>query len=712
MLSSKTLRKLSSFKNSPSVVPLRSAPKPLKRQRIVAVANNLASGNGHVDKSLLLNNLATRSVAARVVASPDIAAAPGAEDIEKHLSTLASYWADGSLNASLEPNAVASTRVIHQVVQHAVNTKSPGLRGLQTAVISGSAGVQPLITLALHGHPTAYEALQILCYRNSVTCQQIAAAGIVEKMAIQLPRTKDAELQCAMLFLLTGLAAFSDATHEHIISSGMVPTLVSLCRTDEQNEAKVEVGHRVGTGSQTRAAAVLRNLAHNTKNHGLLINAGAVDVLADIMRHEKDPASRINAAVAVACLVGHEEGNPRLQLDESLVVEMLQVLDAACQGSMRHGIFWTVWKLCQGLASLTVNDRNKELIAANSGIEILGEVLFGKHHNNEAAHRFALSALWNLAFTEKSRKVIISTPGLVEAIRNILATTESSRTKEVAKGALWTLGLEQDVKSLHEGTGRMGASIVGGGDEDGLEDEERESTQHVMLSYEWGCQQSVMLIKTELQKAGYRTWMDIDKMSGSTLEAMARAVEESAVVLVCVSKRYKESQACRTEAEYAFQQRKKIIPVLMERDYKPSGWLGALMGTRLYFSMSDPRQIPAKMPGLIKELGDAGRLAGSSQGNASGGGALGAVSSLNIKLSSDRPESWTHAEVEDWLKRIKCSEFVGSFREKDMDGVALSGLYRMSADAKFIHETLASEFHMVTLGQRLRVIEELHRLFS
>ena len=31
-------------------------------------------------------------------------------------------------------------------------------------------------------------------------------------------------------------------------------------------------------------------------------------------------------------------------------------------------------------------------------------------------------------------------------------------------------------------------------------------------------------------------------------------------------------QACRTEAEYAFQQRKKIVPVLMERDYKPSGW--------------------------------------------------------------------------------------------------------------------------------------------
>jgi hypothetical protein len=47
--------------------------------------------------------------------------------------------------------------------------------------------------------------------------------------------------------------------------------------------------------------------------------------------------------------------------------------------------------------------------------------------------------------------------------------------------------------------------------------------------------------------------------------------------------------------------------VSQERDYKPSGWLGALMGTRLYFSLHDPRQIPSKIPALIRELGDAGR---------------------------------------------------------------------------------------------------------
>lgn len=60
------------------------------------------------------------------------------------------------------------------------------------------------------------------------------------------------------------------------------------------------------------------------------------------------------------------------------------------------------------------------------------------------------------------------------------------------------------MKHLQEGAGRVVSQ---------LEDEDP-SAQHIMLSYEWGSQQSVMLIKSELQKAGYITWMDIDKMSG------------------------------------------------------------------------------------------------------------------------------------------------------------------------------------------------------
>lgn len=48
---------------------------------------------------------------------------------------------------------------------------------------------------------------------------------------------------------------------------------------------------------RTRAAAVIRNLAHNQKNHAVLIQAGAVDPLVDIMRTAKVGAGGSGAAV-------------------------------------------------------------------------------------------------------------------------------------------------------------------------------------------------------------------------------------------------------------------------------------------------------------------------------------------------------------------------------------------------------------------------------
>ena len=67
-----------------------------------------------------------------------------------------------------------------------------------------------------------------------------------------------------------------------------------------------------------------------------------------------------------------------------------------------------------------------------------------------------------------------------------------------------------------------------------------------MISYQWDVQKSMIQLKTQLQAQGYKVWMDIDEMGGSTLESMARAVENASVVLVCVSQKYKESPNCRS----------------------------------------------------------------------------------------------------------------------------------------------------------------------
>jgi hypothetical protein len=39
--------------------------------------------------------------------------------------------------------------------------------------------------------------------------------------------------------------------------------------------------------------------------------------------------------------------------------------------------------------------------------------------------------------------------------------------------------------------------------------------------------------------------MDIDQMGGSTLQAMADAVEGADIILMCMSNKYKNSPACR-----------------------------------------------------------------------------------------------------------------------------------------------------------------------
>jgi len=105
-------------------------------------------------------------------------------------------------------------------------------------------------------------------------------------------------------------------------------------------------------------------------------------------------------------------------------------------------------------------------------------------------------------------------------------------------------------------------------------------------------------ITKHLRKEGFKVWFDLDEMSGSTLESMAEAVESSSVILVCMSHKYKESANCQLEGEYAFKKKKIIIPLMMQSKWEPDGWLGAIAGTKLYFSFSDPRY-QASLEGIL-----------------------------------------------------------------------------------------------------------------
>ena len=57
--------------------------------------------------------------------------------------------------------------------------------------------------------------------------------------------------------------------------------------------------------------------------------------------------------------------------------------------------------------------------------------------------------------------------------------------------------------------------------------------------YQWDLQATVLRVAKSMRERGFRVWMDTEMMSGSTLDAMAAAVEGAHCVLVCITERYK-----------------------------------------------------------------------------------------------------------------------------------------------------------------------------
>ncbi|XP_072020743.1 uncharacterized protein [Amphiura filiformis] len=123
---------------------------------------------------------------------------------------------------------------------------------------------------------------------------------------------------------------------------------------------------------------------------------------------------------------------------------------------------------------------------------------------------------------------------------------------------------------------------------------------HVMISYQWDSQERAVYIRDKLREHGYKVWFDLDDMKGDIVDAMADAVQNSAVVLMCMSERYKESSNCRSEAQYAHKLKRPIIPLLMEEGYDPDGWLGFILGTKLYYKFCCDTE--TDVDGLLKGI--------------------------------------------------------------------------------------------------------------
>ena len=63
--------------------------------------------------------------------------------------------------------------------------------------------------------------------------------------------------------------------------------------------------------------------------------------------------------------------------------------------------------------------------------------------------------------------------------------------------------------------------------------------QVICCRYQWDVQATVLRVAASMRERGFGVWMDTEMMSGSTLDAMAAAVEGAHCVLICITERYK-----------------------------------------------------------------------------------------------------------------------------------------------------------------------------
>eukprot|EP00300_Choanocystis_sp_HF-7_P009268 c16346_g1_i1.p1 GENE.c16346_g1_i1~~c16346_g1_i1.p1 ORF type:complete len:335 (-),score=83.52 c16346_g1_i1:70-1074(-) len=304
-----------------------------------------------------------------------------------------------------------------------------------------------------------------------------------------------------------------------------------------------------------------------------------------------------------------------------------------------------------------VSDRNKEVLCGTNLTQILLDCVvdaIDKQSHKQIVINL-LKSILNMSFKASVSKIVAQNKKFMTLLNDWATSGESTEILSLVEKILWNVvGKPEQRAQTLPATPRQGSSGEG----------------HIMISYCWAQQSHALELCKRLKQEGFRTWMDLDEMTGSTLEAMANAVEGSGLVLLCVSEAYKKSQACRVEGEYAFRLKKTMIPVLVQPGYVGNGWLGALMGTKLYFDYDSE----AFFPSLLKEIRNSIKPSQSV--------AQSALAPLSATVS-EKPKilTWSKDDVKAWAEQGSPS-VAAAFHAADFDGKCLVGLRLLSPEAR------------------------------
>ncbi|CAF3337407.1 unnamed protein product [Rotaria socialis] len=256
----------------------------------------------------------------------------------------------------------------------------------------------------------------------------------------------------------------------------------------------------------------------------------------------------------VLCEVLTDEELKDLKVAENIYNYLLQMIEAAWNQTAEKYKRIHMILLLQGCQAISKNDSMQQKIAQSDRIHLLIEMC--------DEYPIVYDIIWALSFSQDIQQQLRSNPSFMSKLTRLAKQSENEQMRKAINGILWNLDINHENRSI--------------------DDKHTTNIFDIMISYSHKEKVLCKQIYEELIKAGYRVWIDFDQMHGNVMDAMAQAIEQSNTVIMCMSEQYRKSNYCRAEAQYAFQRERKIVPILLQKQYKPDGWLLFIIGQLLY----------------------------------------------------------------------------------------------------------------------------------
>jgi len=425
-----------------------------------------------------------------------------------------------------------------------------------TKIFRDVGGMDVFANSFIQSNKEAQEEIQM---RNIINHNQLfrehlgGNSEFLESLTTYCDETKDIKSKIDVTGILLSLGGY--ISNKEIIKTALENIVFPIIKNNQSSKECMD-----------KILDCLMETSAIDESRPILLEFGTKDIIQPFVDDENSPYHFISCIIQAFLSSNdinqnnHEFGsNPTSPKVISKILDVLKTfINTEIQSyKYNEGYFISCYNVLKALGSLARNEANMKELKNNEIVKKIIEFTQNRKDNliktNDRTIKELSTVIWSLSFDQDCKNEFLSKK--IDEVLKGFNVKNNESVKRAVDGALFMLiGNQNQNQNRNEIKGQ------------------------VMISYCRAQKEQGRRIANHLKSKNISVRIDIEQLEGSVLEKMADAVEESSVILVLLSSKYKESQECRTEAEYAYKLKKKIIYIMAEENYEPRGWLGALLG--------------------------------------------------------------------------------------------------------------------------------------